>query len=94
MPITRYLEQGSGFAPQALASMGQALEETCETIGFGGDDRKRQVAAKLISRLAQENGNLDAEGLRDKAAAALEGLLTAPGLEPRKLKSRRRPLRT
>jgi hypothetical protein len=74
MPITRYLEHGSVFAPEALASMGQALEETCKTIGFGGDDKKRQVVAKFIIRLAQENGNLDAGALRNKAVAALGGV--------------------
>jgi hypothetical protein len=71
MPITRYVEHGSVFTPQALSAMGQALEAATETLGIGGDEIKRQAVAKSIIQLAQEDGNLDATTLHDMAVAAL-----------------------
>jgi hypothetical protein len=74
MPMKRYVATGVVFAPQALSAMGRALEETSQILGIDGDERKRQAVAKFIVRLAQEDGNLDATALRDRAVAALGGV--------------------
>jgi hypothetical protein len=74
MPIKRYAKEGSVFEPQALWSLGKAVEETAERLGVGGDEKKRQAVAKFIIRLAQEDGNLDSAALRDRAVAALGGV--------------------
>ena len=74
MPIKRYVEKGVVFDPQALAVMGKALEETSQILAIDGDEKKRQTVAKFIIRLAQEDSNLDATALRDRAVAALGGV--------------------
>jgi hypothetical protein len=74
MPIKRYVEEGVVFKPEALSAMNKALTDTVETLGFGSDAIKRQVVAKFIIRLAQEDGSLDAMTLRDRAVAALGGV--------------------
>jgi hypothetical protein len=74
MPIKEYAKDGSVFEPQALWSLGKALEETSERLGVRGDEKKRLAVAKFIIRLAQEEGNLDAAALRDRAVAALGGV--------------------
>ena len=74
MPIRRYVKEGVVFTPQALSAMGKALEATTEILGINGDESKRQVVAKFIIRLAQENRGLNADTLRDKAVAALGGV--------------------
>jgi hypothetical protein len=74
MPIKRYVETGVVFAPQALSAMGKALEETSQILGIDGDERKRQAVAKFIIRPAQEDGNLDATALRNRAVGALGGV--------------------
>jgi hypothetical protein len=74
MQIKRYVETGVVFAPQALSAMGKALEETSQILGIDGDERKRQAVAKFIIRLAQEDGNLDATALRNRAVGALGGV--------------------
>jgi hypothetical protein len=74
MPIKQYAKEGSVFEPQALWSLGKALEETSERLGVRGDEKKRLAVAKFIIRLAQEEGNLDAAALRDRAVAALGGV--------------------
>jgi hypothetical protein len=74
MPIKRYVEKTAVFMPQALSAMSKALEATAETLGIGDDDAKRQVVAKFIVRLAQEDGNLDAATLRERAVAACGGV--------------------
>ena len=76
MPIRRYVEEGV-FTPQTLETMSKALEGAIEVLGIGGDDRKRQAVAKLISRLAQQDVSLDASTLRDRAVAASAGCLHA-----------------
>ena len=70
MPITRYVEQGIAFTPQALAEMSKALEGATEALGIDSDEIKRQAVAKLIIRLAQEDNRLDAAALRARAVAA------------------------
>jgi hypothetical protein len=74
MPIRRYVKNGAVFTPQALSAMGKALEATTETLGIGSDEAKRQVVARFIIRLAQEDESLDAAALRDRAVAALGGV--------------------
>jgi hypothetical protein len=71
MPIRRYVKHGSVFTPQALSAMGNALEAATETLGIGGDEIKRQAVAKFIIQITQEDGNLDATTLPDRAVAAL-----------------------
>jgi hypothetical protein len=71
MPIRRYVEHGSVFTPQALSAMGKALEAATETLGIGGDEIKRQAVAKFIIQITQEDGNLDATALHDRAVAVL-----------------------
>ena len=74
MPIRRYLEKGVVFAPEALSSMGNALEETAELLGISSDEAKRRDVARFIIRLAREEDNLDAAALRDRTVAALGGV--------------------
>ena len=71
MPIKWYVEMGVVFTPQALSAMGKAFEAATEILGTGSDEIKRQAVAKFIIKLAQENGDLDATSLRDRAVAAL-----------------------
>jgi hypothetical protein len=72
MPIRRYVEKGVVFTPQALSAMSKAFEATIEILGIRAE-AKRQAVARFIIRLAQEDGDIDAAALRDKALAALGG---------------------
>ena|ERR1700704_2715424 len=74
MPIRRYLEQGVVFTPEALSSMGKALEETTEILGISSVEAKRRDVARFIIRLAHEDDTLDAAALRDRTVAALGGV--------------------
>jgi hypothetical protein len=74
MPIRRYVKKGVVFTPQALSSMGKALEETTEILGISSDEAKRRDVARFIIRLAQEDDTLDAVALRDRTVAALGGV--------------------
>jgi hypothetical protein len=74
MPIKRYVEKGVVFAPQALSAMSRALEETTQVLGIEGDENQRQIVARFIISIAQEDDNLDAAALRDRAVAALGGV--------------------
>jgi hypothetical protein len=93
MPISRYLEKGLVFTPEALSAMGKALEATTETLGIGNDETKRRAVAKFIIRLAQEDDSLNATALRDRAVAGLGGVAycVLPGIpqpsNPRALSS-------
>jgi hypothetical protein len=78
MPIRRYLEQGVVFTPEALSSMGKALEETTEILGISSIEAKRRDVARFIIRLAQEDDTLDAAALRARTVAALGGVAYAP----------------
>jgi hypothetical protein len=71
MPIRRL---GVVLTPQTLSAMGKALQATTEILGIGSDEAKRQVVAKFLIRVAQEDGSLDARTLRDKAVVALGGV--------------------
>jgi hypothetical protein len=73
MPIRRYVEKGVVFTPQALSAMSKAFEATTEILGIGPNEPKRQAVARFIIRLAQEDGDIEAAALRDKALAALGG---------------------
>jgi hypothetical protein len=74
MPIRLYVKKGVVFTPQALSSMGKALDETTEILGLSGDEAKRRDVARFIIRLAQVDDSLDAAALRDRAVAALGGV--------------------
>jgi hypothetical protein len=74
MPIKRYVKKGVVFTPQALSSMGKALEETTEILRIRGEETKRRNVARFIIGLAQEDNNLDGAALRDRAVAALGGV--------------------
>jgi hypothetical protein len=84
MPIRRYLEQGVVFTPEALSSMGKALEETTEILGISSIEANRRDVARFIIRLAQEDDTLDAAALRDRTVAALGGV--RPSRNPSALK--------
>ena len=73
MPIRRYVGNGVVFTPQALSAMSKALEATTEILGIGRDESRREAVARFIIRLAQEDTDIDAAELRDKALAALGG---------------------
>ena len=73
------MKKGVVFTPQALSSMGKALEETTEILGISRDEAKRRDVARFIIRLAQEGDSLDCDSLdaatlRDKTVAALGGV--------------------
>jgi hypothetical protein len=70
MPIRRYVETGVVFTPQALAAMSKALESATEALGNGGDEIKRQALARAIIRFAQQDDDLDAATLHDRAVEA------------------------
>jgi hypothetical protein len=74
MPIRRYVDEGVVFTPQALSAMSKALEATAEILGIGGDEKQRQIVARFIIRIAQEDDSLDAAALRDRVSAALGGI--------------------
>jgi hypothetical protein len=48
-----------------------------EVLEIGGDEIKRAAVARLIIRLAHEDGNLDAAALRDRAVAVFGGPIFA-----------------
>jgi hypothetical protein len=68
MQIRRDAEEGV-FTPQALETIGKALEGAIEALGIGSDERKRQAVANLTIRLAPQDVSLDASTLRDRAIA-------------------------
>jgi hypothetical protein len=72
MPIRRYVEHGVVFTPEVLSRMSNAFTAATEVLKIGGDEIKREAVAQFIIRLAQENGNLDAAALRDRAVAGKE----------------------
>ena len=72
MPIRRYMQEGGVFSPQALSAMSHAFIVTVEILGIGVNEAKRRDVARLLIRLMQEDGSLDAITLRDRAVAALE----------------------
>jgi hypothetical protein len=74
MPIKRCVEKGVVLAPQALSAMGKALEETTQVLGIEGDENQRQIVARFIVSIAQEDDSLDAAALRDRVFAALGGI--------------------
>ena len=55
--------------------MSKALEAATEILGIGSDEIKRQAVAKFIIRVAEEDGNLDAASLRERAIAAFGELV-------------------
>ena len=80
MPIRGYVEFGVAFTPEEVSAMSDAFEGAAETLGIGRDEMKRQAVAKFIIQLAQEDGNLDAAALRDRAVAALRDPIRAASI--------------
>jgi hypothetical protein len=74
MAIRRYLEEGGFFRPQAVSAMSKALEDTSQILGIDGDEKQRQIVARFIIRISQEDDRLDAAALRDRVLAALGGV--------------------
>jgi hypothetical protein len=69
--IERFIE-GRSFQPEAVAAMGQALEEVLEVLGIGPhEDAKRAVVVQTIVRLASADESLGATSLRDRTIEAL-----------------------
>jgi len=77
MPIRRYVEHGVVFTPEVLSTMSNAFTAATEVLEIGGDEIKRAAVARFIIRLAQEDGNLDAAALRDRAVAVFGGPIFA-----------------
>jgi hypothetical protein len=74
MPIRRYVQNGVVFAPKTLSAMSRALEDTTQILGIVGDEKQRQIVARFIIRVAQEDDSLNAAALRDRVLAALGGV--------------------
>jgi hypothetical protein len=77
MPIRRYVEHGVIFTSEVLLTMSNAFTAAREALEIGGDEIKRAAVARFIIRLAQEDGNLDAVDLRDRAVAVFGGPIFA-----------------
>jgi hypothetical protein len=61
------LLENCAFDPEAIASMGRAFEDACRVLGFAtSDDSLREQVAKKIIELAQQ-GERNAERLRERA---------------------------
>jgi hypothetical protein len=75
MPIKAYLPtSGASFSPQSLTNMGTAFDGAIDILGIGpSDETKREAVARFIIKLAEIDGGVDAESLRDKAVMALGG---------------------
>jgi hypothetical protein len=76
MPIRRYVEHGVVFTPEVLSTMSNAFTAATEVLEIGGEI-KRAAIARFIIRLAQEDGNLDAAALHDRAVAVFGGPIFA-----------------
>jgi hypothetical protein len=74
MPIKGYVETGVVFSPEALSAMNRALTDTTQVLGIEGDENQRQIVARFIISIAQEDDSLDAAALRDRVFAALGGI--------------------
>ena len=74
MPIRRYFEDGIVSTPEALSAMNKALRDTTQILGIDGDEKQRQIVARFIIRISQEDERLDAAALRDRVLAALGGV--------------------
>ena len=77
MPIRHYVEHGVVFTPEVLSTTSNAFTAATEVLEIGGDEIKRAAVARFIIRLAQEDGNLDAAALRDRAVAVFGGPIFA-----------------
>ena len=77
MPIRHYVEHGVVFTSEVLSTMSNAFTAATEVLEIGGDEIKRAAVARFIIRLAQEDGNLDAAALRDRAVAVFGGPIFA-----------------
>jgi hypothetical protein len=72
VPITRALE-GSSFGPDEIDQIKQAYLAVVEALGIL-DEYSRELAARVIIRLAAEKGIRDAERLREEAIPKLKGI--------------------
>ena len=70
MPIRRYVKHGVIFTPETLSKMSEAFTAAVESLEIGADEIKRRAVAQFIIRFAREDGEFDAEALRNSAVAA------------------------
>jgi hypothetical protein len=55
--------------------MGKAFQDAVAVLGIGAEDEsKREAVARFIFRLAEIDGGVNSETLRDKVVLALGGL--------------------
>jgi hypothetical protein len=83
MSIRRYVEEGVAFTPEALSAMSRALEDSTQILRIEGDEKQRQIVARFIIRIAQQDDSLDAAALRDRVLAALGGVAYTIPASPR-----------
>ena len=76
MPIRRYVEHGVVFTPEVLSVLTDAFTAAADVLEIG-DEIKRGAVARFIIRQSQEDGNLDAAALRDRAIAVFGGPIFA-----------------
>jgi dephospho-CoA kinase len=81
MPIGRFVEDGVVFSPDDLSAMSKALEETSRILGIEADENQRQIVARFIIKIAQEDDQLDAAALRERVFAELGGVQAARAAE-------------
>jgi hypothetical protein len=81
MPIGRFVEDGVVFSPDDLSAMSKALEETSRILGIEADENQRQIVARFIIKIAQEDDKLDAAALRERVFAELGGVQAARAAE-------------
>jgi hypothetical protein len=73
MPIRSYLDDQSGFDPEAINIMSRALAETCAALQVKGHAKEREIIAGRIVDLAR-NGVIDAAALRDRVVAEAKAM--------------------
>jgi hypothetical protein len=73
MPMRKYLEDQSGFDPDAIQAMSDALEQACAALHVNGHLRDREVIAARIIDLAR-NGVVDARALSDRVVAETKAM--------------------
>jgi hypothetical protein len=74
MPITRYLEKGLVFAPQALLQWVKRWRKHAGRSGSAPTIRNGSLSLSSLSGWRRKDGDLDAAALRDKAVAAMGGV--------------------
>ncbi len=73
MPIRQYLKDQSGFGPDAIKVMSDALERACHSLKVNGHQDDRQIIAARIIDLAR-GGLIDAAALSERVVAETKAL--------------------